>query len=363
MDSSTLPLLLNQDVYLVPPPAILNRIQIENLLAQTPESAEFDPTQPSPIEGQDVIDGLTQHPKSLPPKYFYDQHGSELFEQICDLDEYYLTRTETQILQQFAHHIVTLTGACELAELGSGSATKTRILLDAYQTQGLPLSYLPIDVSGTMLELSAHQLIADYPSLNIHGLVSTYELALQHLPPAQLPTRMLCFIGSTLGNLQPQECEQFLAQVSAALEPGQFFLLGLDLQKEITLLEAAYNDHLGITAAFNLNMLSHLNWRFEGNFNLANFAHVAFYNTQAHQIEIYLESLVAQTVQLKKLNLTVNFAAKERLLSEISRKFNLTQIQTTLAHHQLQVVKTFQDPNHWFGLILAQKTAPSQIPV
>jgi L-histidine Nalpha-methyltransferase len=359
MDSTSLPLVLNENRSLAPLNVAPQRIHIDNLidnvLAVAQDQSDSTPTQPNPIDGQDVIDGLLQQPKSLPPKYFYDQRGSELFEQICELDEYYLTRTETQILQQFATSIAKLTGACELAELGSGSSTKTRFLLDAYQSAGLPLRYLPIDVSGTMLELSAHQLIADYPNLTIQGLVSTYELALQHLPLAQLPTRMLCFIGSTLGNLQPDECDHFLAQVSDALEPGQYFLLGVDLQKETALLEAAYNDALGITAAFNLNMLSHLNWRFEGDFNLANFAHVAFYNEQAHQIEIYLESLVKQTVHLKKLNLTVQFAAQERLLSEISRKFNLAQMQDTLANHQLQVVQTFCDRNQWFGLILAQK--------
>ncbi|MEO1350311.1 MAG: L-histidine N(alpha)-methyltransferase [Cyanobacteria bacterium J06635_15] len=306
-------------------------------------------------EGQDVFEGLTRTPKALPPKYFYDQRGSELFEKICDLPEYYLTRTETAIFQHYASEIARLTGPCELAELGSGSATKTRILLDAYQTQGLPLRYIPIDVSGTMLEASSQSLLEDYSGLKIHGLVSTYELALKHLPPLTLPTRMLCFIGSTIGNLKPQECDRFLAQVSAALEPGQYFLLGLDLQKEKPLLEAAYNDSQGITAAFNLNMLAHLNWRFGGDFDLDHFAHVAFYNESAHQIEIYLESLKTQTVRLEQLNLTVTFGKGERLLSEISRKFSLSQMRGVLAQHRLQVVRSFMDENEWFGLILCQR--------
>jgi L-histidine N-alpha-methyltransferase len=326
-----------------------SRLQIDNLFEQIVSAST------ALNSGQDAISGLTQMPKSLPPHYFYDQRGSELFEQICDLPEYYLTRTETKIFQTYADQIAAITGPCELAELGSGSATKTRILLDAYQAQNLPLHYLPIDVSGTMLEASSHQLLADYPGLTIHGIVSTYEPALTHLPACKLPTRMIGFIGSTLGNLTPQECQHFLAQVSEALETSQYFLLGVDLHKETALLEAAYNDAQGVTAAFNLNMLSHLNWRFEGDFDLTQFAHVAVYNETQHQIEIYLESLTPQTVQLKTLNLTVPFARGERLLSEISRKFDLTEITQLLAAHRLSVVHTFTDPNRWFGLILAQK--------
>jgi dimethylhistidine N-methyltransferase len=323
-----------------------SRLQIQNLL----ESAT-----PMLREGEDVIAGLTQRPKALPPKYFYDQRGSELFEQICELPEYYLTRTETAIFQRCADPIAQLTGPCELVELGSGSATKTRLLLNAYQAAGLPLRYLPIDVSGTMLEASAHQLLSDYAGLNIQGLISTYELALAHLPPPRLANRMVCFIGSTLGNLSPQECDQFLAQVSAALEPGQYFLLGLDLQKEPSRLEAAYNDSQGVTAAFNLNMLSHLNWRFDGDFDPDSFAHVAFYNDQAHQIEIYLESLRHQIVRLQKLDLTIEFKARERLLSEISRKFSLSHVADTLAQQGLPVVESFTDDQQWFGLILCQR--------
>ncbi|HEY9761582.1 MAG TPA: L-histidine N(alpha)-methyltransferase [Trichocoleus sp.] len=309
----------------------------------------------SEAEGQDVIDGLTQSPKSLPPKYFYDDRGSLLFEQITQLPEYYLTRTETVILKDSADAIATLTGPCELVELGSGSATKTRILLDAYQCKGFPLRYLPVDVSGGMLEDSANQLLAQYSGLTVHGLVSTYELALTHLPTPALPARMIAFIGSTLGNLSPLECQQFLGQISQALTPGEYFLLGVDLQKDSAMLEAAYDDSQGITAAFNLNMLHHLNWRFQGNFQPEQFKHVSFYNPVSHQIELYIESLIAQTVTLKALELTVSFAAGERLLSEISRKFNLTTLTQELDQHQLGVIKTFTDKQQWFGLLLCVK--------
>src|SRR4028118_1407708 len=172
---------------------------------------------PTPAEinaGSDAVSGLTQNPKSLPPKYFYDDRGSNLFELICQLPEYYLTRTETAILQECAGAIANLTGPCEIVELGSGSSTKTRILLDAYNQLRYPLHYIPVAVSGGILESSAKDLLVKYPSLQVHGLVSTYELALQRLTPTQLPSRMICFIGSTLGNLQPEECDDFLSKIT-----------------------------------------------------------------------------------------------------------------------------------------------------
>ena len=306
-------------------------------------------------EGQDVIKGLSKLPKSLPPKYFYDDLGSQLFEQICELPEYYLTRTETAILQQYAGAIAQLTGPCELVELGSGSSTKTRILLNAYQDYGYPLTYLPIDVSGGMLTESAHQLLAAYSHLKIHGLVSTYELALAQLPPSTLPTRMLCFIGSSLGNLPPADCDEFLTQVSAALQPGEYFLLGIDLHKSDALLEAAYNDSQGVTAEFNLNMLHHLNWRFQGDLDSSQFEHVSFYNQAQRQIEIYLKSLKSQVATLQALNLTVKFAAEELLLSEISRKFDLPSLTQTLQAHGLTPLKTFSDEKQWFGVLLCER--------
>lgn len=333
-------------------PTQAERLKIEYLLSSvTPSTVAPNSVQQA---GQDVIAGLTQQPKSLPPKYFYDDRGSLLFEQICQLPEYYLTRTETAILQTCASAIARLTGACEIVELGSGSSSKTRILLDAYAQQQQPLRYLPIDVSGGMLESSARRLLVEYPTLEVHGLVSTYELALANLPPARLPARMLCFVGSSLGNLTPAECDVFFQQVVTALRPGEYFLLGIDLQKPKHLLEAAYNDQQQVTAAFNLNMLHHLNWRFQGNFNLEQFEHLAFYNETLHQVEIYIKSLQQQTVDLEALNLTVEFEAGEIILSEISRKFDLHQLQAELKQRDLCPVQAWTDPQHWFGLLLCQ---------
>jgi L-histidine Nalpha-methyltransferase len=327
------------------PYAIENRLQIQHLLALE---------QSKQTDGSDVVNGLMQTPKTLPPRYFYDDRGSQLFEQICELPEYYLTRTETAILQQYAREIAQITGESELVELGSGSATKTRILLDAYNQMGYPLCYLPIDVSAGILESSARELLADYPSLQVQGLVSTYELALEKLPPSRLASRTLCFIGSTLGNLMPSECDRFFAQIANALQVGEYFLLGIDLQKPKPLLEAAYNDSQGVTAQFNLNMLHHLNWRFEGDFDATGFEHLAFYNESQAQIEIYLQSLKPQIVQLRALDLTIKFERGERILTEISRKFDLNAMQAELQSRGLEPIQTWTDSKQWFGLLLCQ---------
>ncbi len=303
-------------------------------------------------DGADVVQGLSRSPKTVPPKYFYDDRGSQLFEQICDLPEYYLTRTETAILQQYAGAIAQHTGACELVELGSGSSTKTRLLLEAYQAQNYPLCYRPIDVSGGILESSAQSLLQTYDQLKIHALVGTYEQALQTLSDAYLPQRMICFLGSSLGNLSQEECDRFFEQVRLGLRSGGYFLLGVDLHKSTAQLEAAYNDSQGVTAAFNLNLLHHLNQRFDGNFDVAQFEHFAFYNTELHQIEMHLRSLKSQTVHLQTLNLKIEMAAGETIRSEISRKFDLATLRSQLESKGIHPLKGWMDANEWFGLML-----------
>ncbi|MBD2496469.1 L-histidine N(alpha)-methyltransferase [Nostoc sp. FACHB-280] len=322
------------------------RLQIQRLIEATKVVTS--------TAGSDVVKGLTHNPKYLPPYYLYDDRGSDLFEQICDLPEYYVTRTETAILQQYADEIAQITGACELVELGSGSSTKTRILLDAYQKLGYLQCYLPIDVSAGMLENSARKLLQEYPSLQVYALAGTYEMALAQLPAKHSPSRMIGFIGSSLGNMTTQECDTFFSQITNALQVGEYFLLGVDLQKPKEILEPAYNDRQGVTAAFNINMLEHLNRRFEGNFDTTQFEHWAFYNETAHQIEMHLRSMRSQTVQLKSLNLTVNFAPGETILTEISRKFNLNTIKQQLQSRGLVPIQTWTDANQWFGLLLCQ---------
>jgi L-histidine Nalpha-methyltransferase len=306
----------------------------------------------------DVIKGLKSNPKTIAAKYFYDDLGSKLFEQICELPEYYPTRTEAAILELYAPEIAGITGSCELVELGSGSAIKTRILLDAYQNLKYPLRYIPIDISAGILETSAFDLLNDYPTLEVHGLVGTYELALQRLnsiKPYHLSTRLLAFLGSSLGNLNPQECDRFFEQITGALQAGDYFLLGIDLHKSKTIVEPAYNDAQGVTAEFNLNMLRHLNYRFNGNFDLTKFKHQAIYNDYQHQIEMYLHSQVAQTVNLRSLNLTIDLKAGEKILTEISRKFDLTTLQQDLNNKGLKPIKTWTDSQQWFGMILCQQ--------
>jgi dimethylhistidine N-methyltransferase len=304
--------------------------------------------------GEDVIQGLSQNPKILSPKYFYDDPGSQLFEKICELPEYYPTRTEAWILQQYADEIAEITNCCELIELGSGSSTKTQVLLDAYQKIATSCRYLPIDVSGGILKTSVLQLQKKYPDFSIHGLLGTYEQALVHLESNYLQSRMLFFLGSSLGNFNPEECDIFLNQVSRTLQTGDFFLLGIDLQKPQDILEAAYNDSQEVTAAFNLNMLSHLNWRFQGNFDISLFKHQAIYNQVDNQIEMYLHCQKSHAVSLEALDLKVDFEEGESILTEISRKFDLATMEKQLQGKGLKTVKTWTDEKGWFGLILCQ---------
>ena len=324
------------------------RLRLEHLLEAKPNHYS--------TAGIDVVEGLTNKPKILAPRYLYDDKGSELFEQICELPEYYPTRTEKSILQEYSHEIAQMTGACELVELGSGSSTKTRVLLDAYKQLDYPLHYLPIDVSAGILESSARQLLADYPSMQIHALAGTYELALEKLESSQLSSRLICIIGGTLGNLKPADFDLFISQITGALQPGEYFLAGVDLRKPKHIIEAAYNDSAGVTAAFNLNVLDHLNWRFDGNFNRSQFEHWAFFNDTESQIEMHVRSLRSQTVELQALNLKVEFEEGETIRTEISRKFDFNHIQEQLKTNGLNPVKVFTDANKYFAVILAQRS-------
>ncbi|MGG6266384.1 L-histidine N(alpha)-methyltransferase [Leptolyngbya sp. AN03gr2] len=329
--------------------SIHDRVHLTYLIDRsTPSKDELHP-------GSDVVLGLSQTPKTLPPRYFYDDRGSQLFEQITELPEYYLTRTETEILRSCAPEIAQITEACELVELGSGNSTKTRILLDAYRSFGHPLVYCPIDVSAGILESSAHSLLRDYSELEVYGLVGTYELALEKLPNTHLSSRMIGFIGSTLGNLNPEECDIFLDRIAHALKSKEYFLLGIDLHKSTEQLEAAYNDRQGITAEFNLNMLRHLNQRFQGDFDLTQFQHIAIYNETERQIEMHLRSLRSQIVHLQALNLTVEFAEGETILSEISRKFDLDQMKKLLTEKQLNCIQVWTDSQSAFAVLLCQR--------
>ena len=296
---------------------MVNRLSINYLLDRTVSDRE---------DTQQVIQQLQNTPKSIPPRYFYDRQGSLLFEQICQLPEYYPTRTEASILEQYAPEIIDRTQGVELVELGSGSSTKTRYLLDRYQYLDRFCYYTPIDVSDSILKSSAEKLLQEYPQLKINANVATYSQALAKLATYSLGKRLIIFLGSSIGNFSSSECDRFIAEVGSALNTGDYFLLGIDLQKPQTILESAYNDAQGITAAFNLNMLQHLNHRFQGNFDLDCFRHRAIYNSEKQQIEMYLISQKPQAVTLKALDLTINLESQEAILTEISRKFALPQM-------------------------------------
>lgn len=320
------------------PHAVDNRLHISCPVAVLPRFRE------------DVIAGLSAARKSLPPRYFYDQYGSELFEQICQQPEYYPTRTEAVLLRQQAAELLDLVGECTLVELGSGSSVKTRLLLDEYQRRDSPMHYVPIDISASMLEESAQGLIADYPRLSVHGLATDYLSGLAALPPAR--QRLVLFLGSNLGNFNDVEQAELFGRLATALQPQDYFLLGLDLRKSITILEAAYNDAAGVTAAFNLNMLRRINREFGANFNLSQFRHLAFYNRDQHQIEMHLQSELAQEVEIAELGLRVFFAPQETIHTEISRKFDARQVAAQLRPYGFEPCARWTDERAWFLLHL-----------
>ncbi len=309
-------------------------------------------------DGADVVGGLSARPKTLPPKYFYDAQGSRLFERITALPEYYLTRTEQMILSDCARDLAKRVGPADLVELGSGSARKTRTIIDALLEAApakAPLLYVPVDVSEAALEESAATLVTAYPRLRVSGLVATYESGLAALPPRLAPRRLMLFLGSTIGNLDAAESADFFAGVAKALAPGDALLLGFDLVKTPGIIEAAYNDAQNVTAAFNLNMLRHLNRRFDGDFDLARFQHRAFFNAEASQIEMHLVSAEAQTVSLRKLGLAARFAPGETIRTEISRKFRFADMADAVARHGFALEQRWSDIQEWFALALFRK--------
>jgi L-histidine N-alpha-methyltransferase len=307
-------------------------------------------------DGADVARGLAARPKTLPPKYFYDAQGSRLFDRITALPEYYLTRTEQRILADCARKLAARVGAADLVELGAGSARKTRTVVEALTGRGArPLLYVPIDVSAAALEEGARALVAAHPRVEVSGLVATYEAALAALPARRAPRRLAMFLGSTIGNLDPDETDAFLAMLANALGPGDALLLGFDLVKTPGIIEAAYNDAQGVTAAFNLNMLRHLNRRFDGDFDLGRFAHRAFFDPVASQIEMHLVSAAAQQVQLRRLGVSARFAAGESVRTEISRKFRFADLAGAVEAHGFALEERWSDDAEWFALALFRR--------
>jgi L-histidine Nalpha-methyltransferase len=299
----------------------------------------------------DARAGLTATPKSLPPKWFYDANGSALFEKITELPEYYPTRAERSILTAEAGRIASLTRAATLAELGSGSSEKTRLLLSALRDAGTLRCYVPVDVSEPALAMAASALVEEYPGLDVRAVVSDFEEHLGLPADGDAPSpRLLAFLGSTIGNLMPAQRAAFLARIRAQLAPGDFFLLGTDLVKDPAVLVAAYDDEAGVTAAFNKNVLAVLNASLGADFDLDAFEHVAVWNAAAEWIEMRLRSLAAQTVHLPAIDLTVDFAAGEEMRTEVSAKFRREGVTAELAAAGLALVSWWTDPQAQFAL-------------
>jgi L-histidine Nalpha-methyltransferase len=309
----------------------------------------------------DVRDGLTRAFKELPPKHLYDDRGSQLFDEICMLPEYYPTRTERAILEASASEIAVRTGATELVELGSGLATKTRVLLDAMQATGNLQSYIPFDIADTVVRESAQAIGAEYPELGrVRGVVGDFEHHLQLIPPPpEAAPRLVALLGGTLGNFVPPGRHTLMRNMAALLRPGDHLLLGADLVKDPAIIEAAYNDSRGVTAEFNLNMLNVINRELDADFELDNFRHVAFFDTEQEWIEMRLRAERACQVQIQALSLEVNFAAGEEMRTEISAKFSPERIAADLTVAGLELVHMYMDDEQLYGLVLARPTVDS----
>jgi L-histidine Nalpha-methyltransferase len=300
----------------------------------------------------DVRTGLTATPKTLPPKYFYDAQGSKLFDEITRLPEYYLTRAETSILERRAAAIAGLSRSESLVELGSGTSAKTRLLLRALRAGGTLREFVPFDVDPVVLAMASDALADEYPGLRIAPFVGDFERDLGAIPADG--RRTVAFIGSTIGNLEPAARGAFLAQVGAALRPGDTFLLGVDLVKDTGRLLDAYNDAAGVTAEFNRNVLLVVNRELDADFHVEEFEHVAVWDAEHEWIEMRLRAAREQRVTIRDLGLVVSFAAGEELRTEISAKFRCAGIEAELAAAGLRTLRFWTDRRGDFGLLLAE---------
>lgn len=300
---------------------------------------------------RDVRDGLRRTPKSLPPKWFYDSVGSDLFDQITRLPEYYPTRTEAQILRARAADVAAASGADTLVELGSGTSEKTRILLDAMSEAGSLRRFIPFDVDAGVLEAAGAAIGAEYPGVEVDAVCGDFEEHLEKIPTGG--RRLIVFLGSTIGNLTPSPRAEFLAALARTLGPGDALLLGTDLVKDTERLVRAYDDAAGVTARFNLNVLAVVNRELDADFDLAAFEHVARWNAEEERIEMWLRARTAQRVHVGAVDLTVDFAAGEEMLTEVSSKFRPEGVEAELAAAGLRRTHWWTDPAGDFGLSLS----------
>jgi len=314
----------------------------------TPSETRPSETSPEASFLNDVLDGLDRANKTLPSKYFYDERGSQLFDQICELDEYYPTRTETSLLARYAGAIAERVGkSVTLLELGSGSSTKVRLLLDRLDE---PAAYIPVDISREHLESSAARLAADYPDLKVEPVCADYAGDF-HVSIAGGPGRTLAFFpGSTIGNFHPHEAQAFLRRLGRQLGAGSRLLIGVDLKKSKARLEAAYNDAAGVTAAFNLNLLERINRELDGTFDPQAFAHRAFYNDRLGRIEMHLESLRPQTALVA--GFPIRFKAGETIHTEVSYKYTVDEFTSLVRNAGWSKIASWTDDEDLFSIHL-----------
>jgi L-histidine Nalpha-methyltransferase len=303
----------------------------------------------------DVLDGLTRPFKEIPPKHFYDSRGSELFEHICRLPEYYPTRTEMAILEASAPAIVDAAAPVELVELGSGATAKARLLLDAMRDD--VRRYVPVDVSERMVREAAVALVDDYEGMEIHGVVGDFQRHLDRVPPP-VPgePRLVALLGGTIGNFPPGSRRSLLRDAAALLGPDDHFLLGTDLVKDPAIIEAAYDDAQGITAEFNRNVLHVMNRELEANFDPDAFDHVAFFDRRREWVEMRLRAQRPMTVRVADLDLQLEFAAGEELRTEISAKFTRERLERDYAAAGLELRGWYTDPEELFAVTLAGRS-------
>ena len=299
---------------------------------------------------EDVREGLTAEPKHIPPKYFYDAVGSALFDVITLLPEYYPTRAESQILEQFADEMIAaLPGDKQLLELGTGSATKTRVLVEAILRQQTELEFLPNDISPEVLEQGSRVLLQMFENLTIEAYATDYFTALERFRVDPKKRALVLFLGSNLGNFTYEEAREFMQALRKILKLGDALLLGTDLKKDRQMLVNAYDDPIGVTAAFNLNLLARLNRELDADFDLRKFKHRAVYNETEGRVEMRLESLAAQTVNLRKLDLTIEFRIGETIHTENSYKFNLEDLRHLAEVSGFKVQQSWFDKKKRFG--------------
>ncbi len=304
---------------------------------------------------EEISSSLNGDSKFITPKFFYDKNGSDLFEKICTLPEYYPTRTEIGILKKLHNELSSyLDGSFRLVELGSGASVKTRLILDIFTTLQDTTEYFPIDISEILTE-SSEQLLKDYNDLHITGIIDTYEGGLEFLKNYDDKKNLIIFLGSSFGNFSPTTGKTFLQKINSTMKSGDLFLIGLDLVKDTKILESAYNDSQGVTAQFNLNVLSRINDELDADFNLNNFSHYSIYNKKDQRIEMYLKSLVNQSVIISKSNLALNLEKNELIHTEHSHKYSLEQIRTLLESTGFKINHIWLDDDKYFSLTLVSK--------